>query len=59
MVSAMGNNKIISGTAMAVLLGSAFIFASIFVPNIELRYRIFLFIFGCVLVLLGIRFSKG
>jgi len=55
----MSNNKILSGTAMAVLLGFGSIVASIFVPNLNLGDRIILFVLGCLFAWLGICFSKG
>ena len=44
----MSNNKILSGTAMAVLLGFASIIVSIFVPDLALSDRIIIFLLGCL-----------
>jgi hypothetical protein len=53
------NNKIISGTAMAVFLGFISILSALFSQNIDIGSRILLFFIGIVLILLGLRFSRG
>jgi hypothetical protein len=53
------NNKIISGTAMAVILGFGSILSAFFVPKIDIGSRLILFFLGCIFVWLGLRFSKG
>jgi len=55
----MSSSKILSGTAMAVLLGFGSIIASIFVPNLTFGDRIILFFIGCLFTWLGIWFSRG
>ncbi len=55
----MSESKIISGSAMAVLLGFGFVGTSIFVPDIGLGSRIILFFLGALLILLGLNFSRG
>ncbi len=54
-----GENKIISGTAMAVLLGFGSIISAILIPNIDLGSRIILFLIGSIFTGLGIYFSRG
>lgn len=53
------NNKIISSTAMAVFLGFISILSALFAQNIDIGSRILLFFIGIVLILLGLRFSRG
>ncbi|MFH8119680.1 MAG: hypothetical protein QXS37_02655 [Candidatus Aenigmatarchaeota archaeon] len=55
----MNNSRIISGTAMAVLLGFGAILSAIFVPSIDLGSRIILGFLGIVMIWLGIYFSRG
>lgn len=56
----MGNNSIISGSAMAVLCGVACIFYSIFGGNsVDIGGKIILFLFGVGLIFVGLLFSKG
>jgi hypothetical protein len=55
----MSNNKIISGTAMAVLLGFGSIVVSMLVPNLGLGDKIILFVLGCSFTWLGMWFSRG
>jgi len=55
----MPQNNIISGTAMAVLIGFGAILSSVFVPNIDLGSRIVIFLLGIIMIWLGLRFSKG
>ena len=55
----MGRNNLISGTAMAVIIGFGSIVSAIFVPNIDLGSRIILGFLGIIMIWLGIRFSKG
>lgn len=54
-----GENKIISETAMAVLLGFGSIISAILIPNIDLGSRIILFLIGSIFTGLGIYFSRG
>jgi hypothetical protein len=55
----MSENRIISGTAMAVLIGFGALASAIFVPNIDLGSRIILGFLGVIMIWLGIRFSRG
>jgi hypothetical protein len=57
--SMKNNNKIISGTAMAVFLGFISILSALFAQNIDIGSRILLFFIGIVLILLRLRFSRG
>lgn len=52
-------SALLSGTAMAVLIGSGSILAAIFAPNIDLGSRLILFFLGLFFFWAGIRFSKG
>jgi hypothetical protein len=52
-------NSIISGTAMAVLIGVIAILSAIFVPSIDLGSRLILGFFGALMIWLGLHFSKG
>ena len=55
----MTKNSILSGTAMAVLLGFSAILSSIFVPPIDLGSRVILFFLGIIMLWLGLYLSKG
>ena len=56
----MGNNPILSGSAMAVLCGVASLIMSIFGGNsIDLGGKIILFLFGVGLIFVGLVFSRG
>lgn len=53
------SDNIISGTAMAVLIGFGSIASAIFAPYIDLGSRIVLFFMGVFMVWLGLNFSRG
>lgn len=53
------NDKIISGTAMAVLIGFGALVSAVFVPQIDLGSRIILGFLGAFMIWLGLRFSRG
>ncbi|GEM_PF-2301250 len=53
------SNNILSGTAMAVLLGFVAIVISIFVSNLNFSERIIVFILGLLFAWLGILFERG
>lgn len=55
----MSENRIISGTAMAVLIGFGALASAIFIPNIDLGSRIILGFLGVIMIWLGIIFSRG
>jgi spore maturation protein SpmA len=55
----MNDSKVISGTAMAVLLGFGAILSAIFIPSIDLGSRIVLGFLGIIMIWLGIYFSRG
>lgn len=54
-----GENRIISGTAMAVLIGFGSLLSAIFVPNLDLGSRLILGVLGAMMIWLGLRFSRG
>ncbi len=55
----MSDSKIISGSAMAVLLGFGSVGSSIFIPEMGLGSRIILFLVGGLMIWLGLYFSRG
>lgn len=52
------SNPVISGSAAAVLAGISMILGSIFLPAIGLGVRFVLFIFGVILIPLGLKASS-
>jgi len=52
-------NPIISGSGMAVLLGFLSVIGAFIVPEVTLGTRILLFIFGVVVLTLGLIASNG
>lgn len=52
-------NALLSGTAMAVLIGGGSILAAIFLPDINMGSRIILFFLGLFFFWAGLRFSQG
>ncbi len=55
----MLDSRIISGSAMSVLLGFGSVGASIFIPQVGIGSRIILFLFGGLMIWLGLNFSRG
>lgn len=55
----MPDSRIISGSAMAVLLGFGSVASSIFIPEAGLGSRIILFFVGGLMIWLGLNFSRG
>jgi len=55
----MSDSKIISGSAMSVLLGFGSVASSIFIHDVGLGSRIMLFLFGGLMIWLGLYFSRG
>lgn len=58
-VKMKGENRIISGTAMAVLIGFGSLFSAIFVPKLDFGSRLILGFLGAMMIWLGLRFSRG
>jgi len=55
----MGKGPIISGTAMAVLLGFSAVLIAIFSDNLDFNTRVTLGLLGVLIIAAGILFSKG
>jgi len=55
----MGERPIISGTAMAVLLGFSAELIAIFSGNLDFNTRVTLGFLGVLMIAAGILFSKG
>ena len=55
----MGKTTVISGSAMAVLLGFSAVLTSLFLPTISLGDRTILFFIGLFMILAGLKSSKG
>ena len=54
-----GNDRNITGTAMAVLLGFGAIVSSIFWPGVDLGPRVVIFAIGLIFAVAGLYMSKG
>ncbi len=52
-------NTLLSGTAMAVLIGAGSIAVSFFTPDVDFGSRLILFFLGLFFVWAGLRFSKA
>jgi len=52
-------NALLSGTAMAVLIGAGAIIAAFLAPDINLGSRLILFFLGLFFSWAGLKFSKG
>jgi Na+(H+)/acetate symporter ActP len=52
-------NGIISGTAMAVLVGFGSVIAALFTNNLSIGVRLVLLLLGVFFVWAGLRFSNG
>lgn len=55
----MGKRPIISGTAMAVLLGFLAVLAAVFPSSLDFNTKITLGVMGVFMIAAGILFSKG